>query len=725
MAVAVGQEIAVLAGKVRRYYPQADLSLIERAFLFARDAHGTQTRVSGELYIEHPYAAACILADMQLDVATICAALLHDVPEDTKTTLDEVEAAFGPEIAKLVDGVTKLSRISWETLEEKQAENLRKMFLAMAEDPRVVLIKLADRLHNMRTLDSLPPRKQATIAQETLEIFAPLAHRLGIWEFKWELEDLAYRYLEPEKYKEITRLLAGRRVEREAYIEGAVAALKIELERLHIKADVTGRPKHVYSIAKKLEKQGTFDFTQLFDLLAVRILVDEVKDCYAAIGVIHSLWKPIPGRFKDYIAMPKANGYQSLHTTVFCFDGQPLEVQVRTYEMHRVAEIGVAAHWRYKEGGPTGDPDFDAKLAWLRQIMDWQRDVSAREFVESVKIDLFQDEVFVFTPKGAVKTLPARSTPVDFAYRIHTDIGNRCIGAKVNGRVVSLDYQLKHGDIVEILTTKAPKGPSRDWLDIVRTAGAREKIRQWFKREERDENISHGKELLDKELRRMSGQSLSVVHDRLAGVAEAMHYKTVDDLFAAIGYGASTSAQVITKLGFRDDHERIAVIPTEAGSTTERTASTSSVTVKGVGDLLTRLANCCKPVPGDDIVGFITRGRGITVHRADCFSIRNEDERERLVKVEWVKAKKASYPVTIRIEAWDREGLLRDMSTVIAEEGLSFVAASANVHSDQTATLTATINITGLEQLSRLFNRMERIKDVMSVERDTTSMAAP
>jgi guanosine-3',5'-bis(diphosphate) 3'-pyrophosphohydrolase len=719
MALATLTPIPELVEKVRRYYPQADVDLLERAYAFAQRAHGDQKRISGEPYVDHPYAAACILADMQLDLPSICAALLHDVPEDTDVTLEEIEQEFGPEIAKLVDGVTKLSRISWDTLEEKQAENLRKMFLAMAEDARVVLVKLADRLHNMRTLGPLADGRRRKIAQETLEIYAPLAHRLGIWEFKWELEDLAFQYLEPDRYREITSLLAGRRDEREEYIRRAVEALKEELQRLHIKADVNGRPKHIYSIAKKLERQGSVDFSRIYDLLAIRVLVDEVKDCYGAIGVIHSLWKPVPGRFKDYIAMPKPNGYQSLHTTVFSFDGQPLEVQVRTYDMHRIAEYGLAAHWRYKEGGPSDD--FDAKLASLRQMLDWQRDVSASEFVESVKLDLFQNQIFVFTPKGEVKTLPAQSTPVDFAYRIHTDVGNRCVGAKVNNRMVSLDYQLRNGDIVEILTSKASKGPSRDWLDIVRTPGAREKIRQWFKRQQRDENITRGRELLDKELRRLAGQSLAAVGDRMPGVAEAMHYKVLDELYAAIGYGATTAAQVITKLGFREEHP--VVIPSEETVRTDK-PSTSAITVKGVGDLLTRLANCCKPVPGDEIVGFITRGRGITVHREDCLSVKHEDERERLVKVEWTESKKNLYPVRIRVEAWDREGLLRDMATVIAEEKINLVAASATAHPDQTATLTATIHISDLDQLSRLFSKLERIKDVLSAQRDSSTVAA-
>jgi GTP diphosphokinase / guanosine-3',5'-bis(diphosphate) 3'-diphosphatase len=432
------------------------------------------------------------------------------------------------------------------------------------------------------------------------------------------------------------------------------------------------------------------------------------------------MWRPVPGRFKDYIAMPKPNGYQSLHTTVFGFDGQPLEVQVRTHEMHKVAEYGFAAHWRYKEGG-AADADFDSKLATLRQLLDWQHDVSAGEFVESIKIDLFQNQIFVFTPKGEVKTLPAQSTPVDFAYRVHTDVGNHCVGAKVNDKLVSLDTQLHNGDIVEILTSKASKGPSRDWLDIVRTPGAREKIRQWFKRQQRDENITRGKELLDRELRRLAGQSLAAVGDRMAAVAETMRYKVLDELYASIGYGASTPAQVITKLGFREEHQ--VVVPSEAETPT-RTTSTSAITVKGVGDLLTRLANCCKPVPGDEIMGFITRGRGITVHRKDCFSIKNEDERERLVKVEWSESKRHLYPVRIRVEALDREGLLRDMATIIAEEKISLVAASATAHPDQSATLTATINISDLHQLSRLFTKLERIKDVFSAQRDSSSVVS-
>ncbi|HEU0168393.1 MAG TPA: bifunctional (p)ppGpp synthetase/guanosine-3',5'-bis(diphosphate) 3'-pyrophosphohydrolase [Chloroflexota bacterium] len=719
MAIAISA-IPELREKVAKYHPAADLGLLERAYEFARKAHGNQRRVSGEPYIEHPYHAALILAELQLDIPTLCAALLHDVPEDTDVTLAEIETEFGGEIARMVDGVTKLSRISWDTLEEKQAENLRKMFLAMAEDARVVLIKLADRLHNMRTLAPLADVKRRKISLETIEIFAPLAERLGIWEFKWELEDLAFRYLEPDHYREISSLLAGRREEREEYIDRAVATLKDELERVGIRADVRGRPKHLYSIAKKLEKQGTVDFSRIYDLLAVRVLVDDLRDCYGAIGVIHSLWKPIPGRFKDYIAMPKPNGYQSLHTTVFCVDGQPLEVQVRTWDMHRVAEYGFAAHWRYKEGGAV-DADFDSKLATLRQLLDWQRDVSAGEFVESVKIDLFQDQIFVFTPKGEVKTLPAHSTPVDFAYRIHTDVGNLCVGAKVNSRLVSLDYQLRNGDIVEILTSKASSGPKRDWLDIVRTPGAREKIRQFLKRQLRDENIARGKDLLDRELRRLAGQSLAAIKDRTVEVAEALHHRTPDDMFAAIGYGEQTAAQVVTKLGLRE--EQPILLPAETEQPLSPAPSTSAITVKGVGDLLTRLANCCKPVPGDEIVGFITRGRGITVHRKDCFSIRNEDEVERLVRVEWAATKRNLYPVRIKVHAWDREGLLRDMATVIAEEKISLVAAGAAAHPDQTATLTATINIGDLDQLSRLFTKLERIKDVLSAERDNSTVA--
>ncbi len=499
-----------LQDSLARHYPQADLTALREAFEFSAQAHHDQTRVTGEPYVTHPLAAAQILADIGIDPVAVTAALLHDVPEDTDFTLNDIEERFGPEVAQLVDGVTKLSKFSTHSHEEQQAENIRKMFLAMAEDIRVVLIKLADRLHNMRTLHALPLDKQLRIARQTLEIYAPLAERLGIWSVKWELEDLAFKTLEPEAYRELARMLDTRRKSRESFINRAIEELRPELARAGIKAELSGRPKHLYSIRKKMQRKGA-EIGEIYDVYAIRILVDEVKDCYAALGVVHSLWRPIPGQFDDYIAVPKPNLYQSLHTAVLSLDGQPLEIQIRTHAMHQVSEVGIAAHWRYKEGS-RADREYDAKLAWLRQVMDWQRDVSdATEFVEGVKLDVFQDQVFVFTPKGEVKDLPAGATPLDFAYRIHTDIGHRCIGAKINNRLVPLDYKLQNGDIVEIVTTKGEHGPSRDWMNLVRTSHAREKIRQWFKRQERDENIAHGRESLERELRRLARTSLGAV----------------------------------------------------------------------------------------------------------------------------------------------------------------------------------------------------------------------
>ncbi|MGZ6267815.1 MAG: RelA/SpoT family protein, partial [Candidatus Limnocylindrales bacterium] len=499
-----------LRDSVARHYPQADLTVLQQAFDFALLAHHDQTRFSGEAYITHPLASAQILADIGIDPVAITAAILHDVPEDTDFTLEDVDEQFGTEVAQLVDGVTKLSKFSTHTHEEQQAENIRKMFLAMADDIRVVLIKLADRLHNMRTLYALPTDKQGRIARQTLEIYAPLAERLGMWSVKWELEDLAFKTLEPDSYRELARMLDTRRKGREAFIQRAIETLRPELKRAGLEAELSGRPKHLYSIWKKMERKGA-EIGEIYDVYAIRILVEEVRDCYAALGVVHSLWRPIPGQFDDYIAVPKPNLYQSLHTAVMALDGQPLEIQIRTRAMHQVSEAGIAAHWRYKEGS-RADKEYDAKLAWLRQVMDWQREVSdATEFVEGVKLDVFQDQVFVFTPKGEVKDLPAGATPLDFAYRIHTDIGHRCIGAKINNRLVPLDYRLKNGDIVEIVTTKGDHGPSRDWMNLVRTSHAREKIRQWFKRQERDENIAHGRESLERELRRLARTSLGAV----------------------------------------------------------------------------------------------------------------------------------------------------------------------------------------------------------------------
>ncbi len=712
-----------LITRVSEYLPQERVALVEAAIDFAAAAHDGQVRASGAPFIEHPLQTALLLADLKLDAAAIAAALLHDVVEDCNVPPETIEQRFGAEVARLVEGVTKLSRISWSPsnlsdrrLLEQQAQNLRKMFVAMAEDIRVVLIKLADRLHNMRTLDALPPDKARRIAQETMDIYAPLAGRLGIWQFKWELEDLAFRCLEPERYREIARLVRARRANRERYIAQVVDILKRELERAGIKAEVTGRPKHIYSIAQKVAKyaeQGK-DFSEIYDLLAVRILVDTVQDCYSALGVVHSIWHPIPGHIDDYIANPKPSGYQSLHTTVVALDGRPLEVQIRTYEMHWVAEYGVAAHWKYKEGRHQ-DPKFEDKVAWLRQLLEWQRDMQgALEFVESVKSDIFRDQVYVFTPKGELKELPAGSTPIDFAYRIHTELGHRCIGAKVNGRLVPLDYQLQNGDVVEIIASKQSKGPSRDWLNpnlgYVRTTNAREKIRQWFRKQERASNIERGRELVEKELRRLG------IQVALEELARLFNYEKVDDFLVAVGCGDIHPHQIGAKVAEPSPAEAPAL--TERPPQADGSVPYSVVDVMGIGDLLTHLARCCNPIPGDPIIGYITRGKGVTVHRRNCPNILNEDEKDRLIQVSWGRSPRQVYPASIRLEAWDRVGLLRDVSAVVSEEKVNITYVSTRVRPDRSAVISLTVETTGLDQLSRVMAKLEGIRGVISVTRD-------
>ena len=705
---------ASLYAAILAEHPGVDLSGVEAAFDLAVTAHDGQRRATGEPYVVHPIASAQILAELGIDTVAIQAALLHDVPEDTEYSLTDVEERFGGEVAQLVDGVTKLSKFSTHSHEQQQAENIRKMLLAMAQDIRVVLIKLADRLHNMRTLHGLPPDKQQRIARQTMEIYAPLAERLGIWQMKWELEDLAFKVLEPERFRELARLLDTRRKGRESYIDRAIAELKPRLESAGIEADLQGRPKHIYSIYKKMQRKGA-EFGEIYDVYAIRVLVDEVRDCYAALGIVHSLWRPIPGQFDDYLAVPKNNLYQSRHTAVIALDGKPLEIQIRTHAMHQVSEVGIAAHWRYKEGTKS-DREYDAKLAWLRQLLDWQRDVSdATEFVEGIKLDIFQDQVFVFTPKGDIKDLPAGATPLDFAYRIHTDVGHRTIGAKVNNRLVPLDYRLKNGDIVEIVTTKGEHGPSRDWLNVVKTSHAREKIRQWFKRKDRDENIVHGRDSLERELRRLARASIaSIGPDRIAEVSRQYNYETVEDFYAAIGYGAIGPQQVVMRLGVVDDVQ--STLPTVAPP--QKLERTGGVRVKGVGDLLCRFAKCCHPIPGDPIVGFITRGKGVTVHLRSCPTIINEREVSRLIDVEWESAPTESYPISIRVEAYDRTGLLSDITQVMAEAKVNIVAAHVGVTPDHTAVVTATIQVHSVSQLARVMSRIENLKDVISVQRD-------
>ena len=707
---------ALLYAAITAEHPNADLEPVGRAFDRAVEAHEGQTRATGEPYVIHPIASAQILAELGLDTTAIQAALLHDAPEDTEYSLTSVEEEFGAEVAQLVDGVTKLSKFSTHSHEQQQAENIRKMLLAMAQDIRVVLIKLADRLHNLRTLFVLPLEKQQRIAHQTMEIYAPLAERLGIWQIKWELEDLAFKALEPERFRDLAKLLDTRRKGRETYIERAIATLRLNLEASGIEADIEGRPKHIYSIWKKMQRKSA-EFGEIYDVYAIRLLVDEVRDCYAALGIVHSIWRPIPGQFDDYIAVPKNNRYQSLHTAVIALDGKSLEIQIRTHQMHQVSEVGIAAHWRYKEGTKS-DREYDAKLAWLRQLMDWQRDVSesdATEFVEGIKLDIFQDQVFVFTPKGDIKDLPAGATPLDFAYRIHTDVGHRTIGAKVNNRLVPLDYRLKNGDIVEVVTTKGEHGPSRDWLNVVRTSHAREKIRQWFKRKDRDENIVHGRESLERELRRLARTSISAVGiDQIGEVGKQYNHDTVDDFLAAIGYGAISAQTVVMRLGVVDDVQ--STLPTVAPPS--RQERTGGVRVKGVGDLLVRFGKCCSPIPGDPIIGFITRGKGVTVHLQGCPTVINEREIGRLVDVEWEAAPSESYPIAIRVEAFDRTGLLNDITQVVAENKVNIIAANVGVSPDQTAVVTATIQVHSVSQLARVMSRIETLKDVISVQRD-------
>jgi len=688
--------------------------VIEEAYHFAAGAHQGQMRKSGEPYLEHPLQAALVLAELQLDVSTLAAALLHDIPENCGIPVAKIEAKFGSEIGKLVEGATKLGKVSWQSpravTRETQADNLRKMLVAMAEDLRVVFIKLADRLHNMRTLDALKPEQQLSIARETLEIYAPLASRLGIWELKWQLEDLSFRYLEPEEYRQIAELVASRRVQRERFIAKVIRILKSEFDGAGLRAEVSGRPKHIYSIFQKMERYAAAgkQFDDIQDRLALRVLVSTLPDCYSAVGIIHTLWRPLPEAFDDYIANPKSNGYQALHTVVMCFGTTPLEVQIRTREMHHVAEYGVAAHWRYKEGEKK-DMRFEERMAWLRQLIDWHRELSgAEEFLESVKTDIFIDQVFVYTPQGEIKDLPRGSTPLDFAYRVHTELGHRCIGAKVNGRLVPLTYKLNNGDVVEIMAAKVARGPSRDWLNphlnYIKTSHAKEKIRQWFKRQERTENIERGRQILEKELRHLG---IKIEREELARL---FNLANADDFLAAIGYGGITRHQIALKLAAQHEPKR------EVAEVTPPRPVTSPVTVLGVGDLVTRLAECCHPVPGDKIIGYITRSRGVTIHREDCYNVINEDEPERLIPVEWGKTD-AVYPVNIEVQAWDRVGLVHDITAVVAEEKVNITAISLTHNADHTTSTFFTFEVGGLAQLSRLLVKIEGIRGATGVSR--------
>ncbi|OAT85002.1 RelA/SpoT family protein [Desulfotomaculum copahuensis] len=713
-----------LVHKVVLYNPRANVSLLSKAYHFAEKAHGAQKRISGEPYILHPLAVARILAELELDLETLEAALLHDVVEDTTVTLEQIEAEFGAEVALLVDGVTKLSRLEYRSKEERQAENLRKMFLAMARDIRVILIKLADRLHNMRTLKYQPAAKQKEIAQETMEIFAPLAHRLGIYHMKWELEDLSFHYLEPEKYYELARGVASTRRKREEFINGVIAILQEKLSAVNIRADIQGRPKHLYSIYSKMAEQQK-NLNEIYDVQAVRVIVDSVRDCYAALGTVHTIWKPIPGRFKDYIAMPKSNMYQSLHTTVVGPRGEPLEIQIRTREMHRTAEYGIAAHWRYKEGG-RGDKNFEQKLAWLRQLMEWQHDLrDAREFMEGLKIDLFADTVFVFTPQGDVLELPAGSVPIDFAYRVHTQVGHRCVGAKVNGRIVPLDYKLKNGDIVEILTSKQASGPSRDWLKLVKTSQAKSRIRQWFKKEQREENIVKGHEALEKEIKKQGLDPEIIKGDRLLEFGRRLNLNALEDVYAAVGEGTVTALAVLNRI--RDEikpekkglQEEMQQLKPEQRAPSEWGRPTQGIRVRGVDNLLIRLAHCCNPVPGDPIVGYITRGRGVSIHRSDCYNVAifQQGEPDRLVEAAWDQDFQASFQVKLEVTGMDRAGFLSDVMAVLTDMKISANWVTARGRKNHQAVIEMVLEMKSKEQLELVSTRIKRIPDVYEVRR--------
>jgi GTP pyrophosphokinase len=721
----LGDSLEELFQLIRSYSPKADFTVIRDAYDFAEKAHREQKRFSGEPFIVHPLEVAKVLAELELDQETIVAGLLHDVVEDTGISLEDIKERFGGEVALLVDGVTKLSRIEYKSKEEQQVENLRKMFLAMAKDIRVILIKLADRLHNLRTLKYHHAPKQLEIANETLEVFAPLAHRLGIYRIKWELEDLAFRFKDPEKYFELVDKIAKTRDKREEYIRSVISTLTEKLVAMGIESDIQGRPKHLFSILAKMQEQQK-DINEIYDVTAVRCLVDTVRDCYAALGIVHTLWTPIPGRFKDFIAMPKSNMYQSIHTSVIGPQGEPFEIQIRTREMHRTAEYGIAAHWRYKEGG-RGDREFDKKLAWLRQLLEWQHDLrDAREFMESLKIDLFADSVFVFSPKGDVVELPAGSVPLDFAYRIHTDVGHRCTGAKVNGRIVPLEYKLKNGDILVILTSKS-SGPKRDWLNIVQTSHAKTKIRQWFKKEQKDDNIIKGKELFEREIKKQGIETELVKGDKLLEIAKKLNFLSLDDVYAAIGDGQITAGNILGKIRMGEAKtekkgllaEEVQALKTETRPSAGWGKPTQGIRVKGIDNLLIRLSHCCNPVPGDPIAGYVTRGRGVSIHRMDCRNIISYQkfERERLVEVVWDKEFIEPFQVKLEATGMDRAGFLSDVMAILVEMKISANWVTARGKKDGGAVIEMVLEMKGLEQLEHIMNRIGRVRDVYDVRR--------
>ncbi|MDQ2866259.1 MAG: bifunctional (p)ppGpp synthetase/guanosine-3',5'-bis(diphosphate) 3'-pyrophosphohydrolase [Candidatus Eremiobacteraeota bacterium] len=711
--------IAELVSKVQSYDPSLDGNWLRRAYEVADRAHEGQRRASGESYIEHPLAVAGILADLEMDRQTIASALLHDVVEDTTVTSEQVASDFGEEIAGLVDGVTKLTRIPYQSKEDAQVENLRKMFMAMARDIRVIIIKLADRLHNMRTLSSLAASKQLAIARETLDIYAPIAHRLGIWKIKWEIEDECLRYLDPAPYREIVERVAKTRRERENDVQHAIGRLRDEFGALKVNAEIQGRPKHFYSIYSKLKKGR--DFSTIYDLTAIRIIVDSVKDCYAALGAVHSMWTPLPGRFKDYIAMPKPNMYQSLHTTVVGPQGEPLEIQIRTWEMHRTSEYGIAAHWRYKEGSKTDQ--FENKLSWLRALLEWQKDMrDSRMFMENLKLDLFDSQAFVFSPRGDVFSISADGTPLDFAYQVHTDVGNHCVGAKVNGRIVPLDYKLQNGDICEILVNKSSGRPSLDWLSTVKTSSAKHKIKQWFRKEQREENVLVGQESLESELARAHLRTDLARGDLIGRIANRMNFGSPTDLFAAIGFGDASALNIANRI--RDEIKGDNVVDltkvVRKAPARKNAKKSNGVRIAGVDDVLVRLSKCCSPVPGDPIIGYVTIGRGVSVHRGDCPNVAYMNATpERILQAAWVEDAGLTHAVDIEVEAADRSQLLQDIMGVFAELKTSVNSVTARVKKEGTAVTTLTVQIRDLAHLHTLLTKLEGLKNIRRVYRVT------
>jgi len=710
-------DIEELIAAAASYNPEVDRQLLRRAYEYAADAHRGHKRLTGDDFITHPAAIAKLLTELEMDDATLAAALLHDVVEDTGRELDDVRKEFGDEIASLVDGVTKLRRIQFDSGREHQAENLRRMLLAMAKDLRVILIKLADRLHNMETLEPLPEDRRLEVAQETLQIFAPIAHRLGIWRFKWRLEDLGLLHLAPEQYEEIGQAVTRSREEREKIIRRAIGQLRERLGEMNIEAEIEGRPKHFYSVYQKMQQQAV-DFDQILDLEAIRVIVNTETECYTVLGVVHSLWLPLPDMFTDYIAKPKSNMYQSLHTKVIGPHGGPMEVQIRTWAMHRRAEYGFAAHWRYKEG-KRGDLETDTKLSWLRQILDLQSDLrDPHEWLESLKLDLFKDQVFVFTPKGDVIDLPAGSTPVDFAYRIHTEVGNQCVGARVNGRIVPLQYQFRNGDVAEIITSSRPDArPSLDWLSFVASSQARSKVKSWYRRAQREESVARGRERLEEECGRLGCDAEEVLKEKaLEEVAKRLSYSEADDLYAAVGYGDLSAETVIRRVrGEPSTSKR-----KKRASRSDQGSLRMAISVGGVTDVLFRLSRCCAPVPGDDIAGFITRGRGVTVHRASCPNLAHYAKREpdRIVPLEWTLSPDAYFPVMIEVEALDRVGLLSDISAIISAQDTNILQARVRTGGKpKLARFSITLEVKDLEHLRGVTDRIAALSDVLRAER--------